>query len=31
LIDVDPGKLKFAMSNFYRDLDAWDPEQPPTP
>ena len=31
LIDVDPGKLKFAMSNFYRDLDAWGPDQPPTP
>jgi DNA excision repair protein ERCC-2 len=30
LIDVAPAKLKFAMLNFYADLDAYDGE-PPTP
>nr|WP_255152580.1 ATP-dependent DNA helicase [Halorarius halobius] len=29
-IDVNPGKLKYAMLNFYADMDAW-PEGPPTP
>ncbi|WP_369682113.1 ATP-dependent DNA helicase [Haladaptatus sp. AB618] len=29
-IDIDPGKLKFAMLNFFTDKDAWDGE-PPTP
>jgi DNA excision repair protein ERCC-2 len=29
-IDVGPGKLKYAMLNFYSDMDAWDgpPPQP---
>jgi DNA excision repair protein ERCC-2 len=29
-IDIDPEKLKFAMLNFYSDMDAWDgaPPQP---
>ncbi|MFC7228385.1 ATP-dependent DNA helicase [Salinirubellus salinus] len=31
LIDVRPGKLKFAMLNFYGDVDAWGPEGPPAP
>jgi DNA excision repair protein ERCC-2 len=30
LIDVAPEKLKFAMLNFYADLDAYDGD-PPTP
>jgi DNA excision repair protein ERCC-2 len=30
LIDVDPGKLKYAMLNFYSDMDAWD-GAPPEP
>ena len=30
MIDVPPEKLKFAMLNFYADLDAWDGD-PPTP
>ena len=29
-IDIDPEKLKFAMLNFYSDMDAWDGD-PPTP
>nr|WP_276236215.1 ATP-dependent DNA helicase [Halosegnis sp. DT85] len=29
-IDIDPGKLKYAMLNFYADMDAWDGD-PPTP
>jgi len=29
-VDVDPGKLKYAMLNFYADMDAWD-GQPPDP
>ncbi|KZN25349.1 helicase [Haladaptatus sp. R4] len=29
-IDIGPGKLKFAMLNFFTDKDAWDGE-PPTP
>ena len=29
-IDVAPEKLKFAMLNFYTDMDAWEGE-PPTP
>ncbi len=28
LIDVAPGKLKFAMLNFFTDHDAWDGESP---
>ena len=31
LIDVRPEKLKFAMLNFYGDMDAWGPEGPPAP
>jgi DNA excision repair protein ERCC-2 len=27
-IDVAPEKLKFAMLNFYGDMDAWNEEQP---
>ena len=30
LVDVDPEKLKFAMLNFYADLDAY-PDEPPRP
>jgi DNA excision repair protein ERCC-2 len=31
-VDVDPGKLKFAMLNFYGDMDAWeDRGGPPEP
>jgi DNA excision repair protein ERCC-2 len=30
MLDVAPGKLKFAMLNFFSDRDAWDGE-PPTP
>ncbi|MFB6164254.1 MAG: ATP-dependent DNA helicase [Haloarculaceae archaeon] len=30
MIDVAPEKLKFAMLNFYADMDAWD-GAPPTP
>jgi len=30
MLDVDPGKLKFGLLNFYRDLDAYDGD-PPTP
>jgi DNA excision repair protein ERCC-2 len=30
LVDVDPGKLKFAMLNFYQEMDAYD-GSPPTP
>jgi DNA excision repair protein ERCC-2 len=30
LVDVDPDKLKFAMLNFYQDLDAYD-GAPPAP
>jgi len=30
MVDVDPAKLKFAMLNFYGDLDAYD-GKPPTP
>ena len=30
LIDVEPTKLKYAMLNFYRDMDAWT-ESPPEP
>jgi len=29
-IDVDPGKLKIGMLNFYSDLDAWE-GSPPRP
>ena len=29
-IDIDPAKLKFALLNFYTDMDAWDGD-PPTP
>ncbi len=29
-VDVEPAKLKYAMLNFYRDMDAWD-EAPPEP
>jgi DNA excision repair protein ERCC-2 len=31
LIDVGPGKLKFALLNFYGDMDAWGPGGPPSP
>jgi len=31
LIDIGPGKLKFALLNFYGDMDAWGPEGPPSP
>ncbi len=30
MVDLDPGKLKFAMRNFYADLDAYD-GAPPAP
>jgi DNA excision repair protein ERCC-2 len=30
MIDVDPGKLKFGLLNFYQDIDAYDGD-PPTP
>ena len=30
VIDVDPGKLKFGLLNFYSDLDAYDGD-PPAP
>ncbi|MFB6132923.1 MAG: ATP-dependent DNA helicase [Halanaeroarchaeum sp.] len=30
IVDVQPPKLKFAMRNFYQDMDAYDGE-PPTP
>ncbi|WP_299237082.1 ATP-dependent DNA helicase [Natronomonas sp.] len=29
-VDVAPEKLRFAMANFYTDMDAWDGE-PPAP
>ncbi len=29
-IDVEPKKLKFALLNFYSDMDAW-PDLPPVP
>ncbi|MWG34341.1 helicase C-terminal domain-containing protein [Halomarina oriensis] len=29
-IDIDPSKLKFAMLNFYSDMEAWD-GSPPRP
>jgi hypothetical protein len=28
LVDVGPEKLKFAMLNFYRDVDAYDGDPP---
>jgi DNA excision repair protein ERCC-2 len=28
MIDVGPGKLKYAMLNFYADVDAWDGDPP---
>jgi DNA excision repair protein ERCC-2 len=31
MIDVGPGKLRFALSNFYSDMDAWGPDGPPPP
>jgi DNA excision repair protein ERCC-2 len=31
LIDIGPGKLKFGLSNFYVDMDAWGFEGPPKP
>jgi DNA excision repair protein ERCC-2 len=31
LIDIGPGKLKFGLSNFYVDMDAWGGHGPPTP
>ena len=31
MLDVGPGKLKFALLNFYGDMDAWGPEGPPAP
>jgi len=30
MIDVDPGKLRFGLLNFYQDVDAYDGD-PPTP
>ncbi|WP_255198370.1 ATP-dependent DNA helicase [Halorarius litoreus] len=27
-IDIGPGKLKYAMLNFYSDMDAWEGEPP---
>ncbi len=30
IIDIKPEKLRFAMLNFYSDMDAW-PAEPPTP
>ncbi|MFB6072272.1 MAG: ATP-dependent DNA helicase [Halobacterium sp.] len=30
LVDIDPGKLRFSMLNFYGDLDAYDGD-PPSP
>jgi len=30
MIDVDPGKLKFGLLNFYTDVDAYEGD-PPTP
>ena len=30
IIDIQPEKLRFAMLNFYSDMDAW-PAEPPTP
>jgi DNA excision repair protein ERCC-2 len=30
MLDLDPGKLKFAMLNFYQDMDGYDGE-PPAP
>ncbi|MEF8905500.1 MAG: ATP-dependent DNA helicase [Haloarculaceae archaeon] len=30
MIDIDPGKLKYAMLNFYADVGAWD-GAPPAP
>jgi DNA excision repair protein ERCC-2 len=29
-IDIEPNKLKFALLNFYSDMDAWA-DSPPTP
>ena len=29
-VDVEPSKVKYAMLNFYRDMDAWD-GAPPEP
>ncbi|CCQ37987.1 DNA repair helicase Rad3 [Natronomonas moolapensis 8.8.11] len=29
-IDIEPGKLKFALLNFYADMDAWE-GSPPEP
>ncbi|GGL46731.1 ATP-dependent DNA helicase [Halocalculus aciditolerans] len=31
MVDIDPSKLKFAMLNFFSDMDAWGPNGPPTP
>jgi DNA excision repair protein ERCC-2 len=28
MVDVDPGKLRYAMCNFYTDMDAWDGDPP---
>ena len=30
LVEIEPAKLKFAMLNFYQDMDAWD-GPPPEP
>ena len=30
MVDLDPGKLKFAMLNFYQDMDGYDGD-PPAP
>ncbi len=31
MLDVGAGKLKFALLNFYGDMDAWGPGGPPAP
>jgi DNA excision repair protein ERCC-2 len=31
MIDIGPGKLKFALMNFYSDMGAWGPDGPPAP
>ena len=28
MVDIDPEKLKFALLNFYRDVDGYDGEPP---
>jgi len=31
MVDIGPQKLKFAMLNFYQDMDAYGPDGPPAP